>query len=107
MMPRRRFPRTKIGKIRICPRWYKFTAGMNRVSRLSSNPETSIRSSTNSLAGKASFGARYAMAENPRTDAILLEGLAEDSNSCVQNRAKRTQALLKAEETFLSDQGRS
>jgi len=61
----------------------------------------------NSLAADLSADVRYAMAENPLTDEILLETLAGDENPYVQDRARRSQARLRAEETFLSDSGRA
>lgn len=69
--------------------------------------DNSLRSTVTALAGDASSDVRFAMAENPWTSVALLEGLAEDDNPYVQDRAKRTQARLKAEETLLADQGRA
>lgn len=66
--------------------------------------DNSLRSTVDSLADDTNCDVRFAMAENPWTSAVLLERLAEDDNPYVQNRALRTQARLKAQETFLADQ---
>ncbi|MBX9668358.1 MAG: hypothetical protein K2X93_12100 [Candidatus Obscuribacterales bacterium] len=67
--------------------------------------DNSLRSTVEALAGDASDDVRFAMAENPWTNPALLQQLAADENPFVQNRAMRTQALLRAEETLLSDKG--
>jgi len=59
--------------------------------------ENSLRSTVDALADDESCDVRYAMAENPGTSPALLDKLAEDENPFVQNRAKRTQARLRAE----------
>ena len=69
--------------------------------------DNTLRSTLDSLVSDASCGVRFAMAEAPWTSAVLLERLAEDENPYVQDRARRTQARLKAEETLLADQGRA
>lgn len=69
--------------------------------------DNSLRSTVDELVGDASSDVRFAMAENPWTSILLLERLAEDENPYVQDRAIRTQARLRAEETLLSDQGRA
>lgn len=69
--------------------------------------ENSLRSTVASLASDTSCDVRFAIAEDPRTSTALLGKLAEDENPYVQNRARRTQAVLKAENTLLADQGRS
>lgn len=48
---------------------------------------------------------RYAMAENPWTSTKLLAVLAEDENPYVQNRARKTQDRLKAQEVVLTVRG--
>jgi hypothetical protein len=69
--------------------------------------ENTRRSTVDSLAGDANCDVRFAMAENPWTSTELLEALAKDDNPFVQHRARRTQARVRAEETLLTDQGRS
>lgn len=146
---------TRIGKIRIWPRWNTFTAAKDRLAsslinkpgvldrlgrklntsvqlRVAENRTTNfetldylslhdssdirsavaqndntLRSTVDALADDVSSDVRFAMAENPWTSTALLQRLAEDENPFVQNRAQRTQARLKAEETLLADQGRA
>jgi hypothetical protein len=50
---------------------------------------------------------RFAIAEDESSNVLLLEALAEDANPHVQNRAKQTIAILQAEQTWLTDMGRS
>lgn len=69
--------------------------------------DNTLRSTVDSLAGDASCDVRFAMAENPGTSPVLLERLADDENPYVQDRAKRTQARLQAEETLLVHPGPS
>lgn len=64
--------------------------------------ENTPPSTAESLAGDLSCDVRYAMAENARTNKTLLGALAEDENPYVQERARRTQARLSAEDTLLA-----
>lgn len=65
--------------------------------------ENSPRSTAELLAVDANCDVRFAMAENPRTSTSILKQLSRDENPYVQDRAKRTIARLKAEETYLID----
>lgn len=58
---------------------------------------------SNSLSADGHCDVRYAMAENPKTSVTNLNALSEDENPYVQDRARRTQANLKAEATIVSD----
>jgi len=62
--------------------------------------ESTKRSTVNRLATDVSSDVRYAMADNAHTSTKLLLALADDENPYVQDRAKRTQARLQAEETL-------
>lgn len=50
---------------------------------------------------------RFAIAEDESSNVLLLEALAKDANPYVQDRAKQTIAILQAEQTWLTDMGRS
>ena len=63
------------------------------------------QSTVDSLADDVNSDVRYAMAANPSTSSPLLERLATDENPYVQERAQRTIARVKAEETLSTDQG--
>lgn len=49
---------------------------------------------------------RYAMAENPETNESILDKLTTDENPYVQDRAKRTQARLREQESLKTDDER-
>jgi diacylglycerol kinase (ATP) len=69
--------------------------------------ENIIQSTVHSLATGTSDDARYALGHNPGARPRLLEALSVQDSPEVQNRTKRTRALLRAEETLLNDQGKS
>jgi len=74
-------------------------------SAVAQNTNTPL-STALTLAADVSVDVRYAMAENPWTSIALLEILVEDENPYVQHRARRTRALLKAEEALSTKQGK-
>jgi hypothetical protein len=65
----------------------------------------SFPSTVNALSDDPDCDVRYAMAENPWMSKDVLEKLSSDENPFVQNRARRTQALIRAEENIAIDRG--
>lgn len=70
-------------------------------SAVAQNASTNI-TTMDFLSIDADCDVRYAMAENPWTSTRLLSVLAEDENPYVQNRARKTQDRLKAQEVVLT-----
>ena len=66
-----------------------------------------IQSTEHSFATNTSRGTRSALGHNPGVSERLLEALSVQESPEVEIEARRTQALLKAEETVLIDQGYS
>ncbi len=120
-----------VEKIRICPRWDMLFGTKDRLSSKSNTNPTvlgrlvrrmddfeQVRLEKKACAEAAGLNSRvnramsedasvrYAIAEDHSSSAVLLEALAEDADKDVQDRAQRTIALLKAEQTLLGDQGR-
>lgn len=123
--------KVSVERIRICPRWDMLFGAKDRLSSKSiTNPtvlgrlvrrmddferarlekkacmEAEGLDSRVDRAMSEDASVRYAIAEDKSSSAVLLEALAEDADKDVQDRAQRTIALLKAEQTLLSDQGR-